>query len=91
LKNAPLLMLDEPTANLDPATERKLLDAVYRSTQDRATLVITHRLVRMERMDEILVLESGRIVERGTHAELEASPGTYRRILDIQREILAAA
>ena len=91
LKESPLLLLDEPTANLDPATERELLDAVYNSTLDRSTLVITHRLVRMERMDEILVLERGRIVERGTHAELEASHGTYRRILDIQREILAAA
>jgi ATP-binding cassette, subfamily C, bacterial CydC len=57
---------------------------------DCATLVITHRLVRMERMDEILVLESGRIVECGTHAELQASHGTYRIMLDIQREILAA-
>jgi ABC-type multidrug transport system fused ATPase/permease subunit len=90
LKGAPLLVLDEPTANLDPATERELLDAVYRSTQDRATLVITHRLVRMEQMDEILVLERGRVVERGTHAELEASQGTYRRMLDIQRELLVA-
>jgi ATP-binding cassette, subfamily C, bacterial CydC len=90
LKGAPLLVLDEPTANLDPATERELLDAVYRSTRDRATLVITHRLVRMEQMDEILVLERGRVVERGTHAELEASQGTYRRMLDIQRELLVA-
>ena len=90
LKDAPLLVLDEPTANLDPTTERDLLDAVYRSGQDRATLVITHRLVRMEQMDEILVLDEGRIVERGTHAELEASHGTYRRMLDVQREILAA-
>jgi ABC-type multidrug transport system fused ATPase/permease subunit len=90
LKNVPLLVLDEPTANLDPATERELLDAVYRSMQNRATLVITHRLVRMEQMDEILVLERGRIVERGTHTELEARQGTYRRMLDTQRELLQA-
>jgi ATP-binding cassette subfamily C protein CydC len=90
LKDAPLLVLDEPTANLDPATERELLDAVYRSAQDRATLVITHRLVRMQEMDEILVLERGRIVERGTHTELEARHGTYRRMLEIQREIFVA-
>ena len=90
LKNAPLLILDEPTANLDPETERDLLDAIYRYTHDRATLVITHRLVRMEHMDEVLVLESGRIVERGSHTELEARHGTYRRMLEIQREILVA-
>jgi ATP-binding cassette, subfamily C, bacterial CydC len=88
LKDAPLLVLDEPTANLDPSTEREVLDAVYRSTQDRATLIITHRLVRMEHMDEILVLEGGRIVERGTHKDLEARHGTYRRMLDVQREVM---
>lgn len=91
LKNAPLLVLDEPTANLDPVTERRLLDAVYGSMRDRATLVITHRLVRMEEMDEILVLDAGRIVERGTHRELEGRQGLYRRMLDVQRELLVAS
>jgi ATP-binding cassette subfamily C protein CydC len=90
LKNAPLLVLDEPTANLDPATERELLDAIYRSTRDRATLVITHRLVRMEQQDQILVLDKGRIVERGTHEDLANRQGMYQRMLDVQREILAA-
>jgi len=90
LKDAPLLVLDEPTANLDPVTERELLDDVYASMQDRATLVITHRLVRMEEMDEILVLQGGSIVERGTHRELEGRQGAYRRMFDVQREILLA-
>jgi ATP-binding cassette, subfamily C, bacterial CydC len=91
LKDAPLLVLDEPTANLDPVTERGLLDAVYGLMRDRATLVITHRLVRMEEMDEILVLDAGRIVERGTHEQLEGRYGTYRRLLDVQRELLAVS
>ena len=91
LKDAPLLVLDEPTANLDPVTERELLDAVYELMRDRATLVITHRLVRMEEMAEILVLDAGRIVERGTHEDLEGRPGMYRRMLDVQRELLTVS
>jgi len=91
LKDAPLLVLDEPTANLDPVTERELLDAVYGLVRDRVTLVITHRLVRMEEMDEILVLDGGRIVERGTHERLESGRGMYRQMLDVQRELLAVS
>ncbi len=70
LKNAPLLILDEATANVDPITEQQLLDALDTLMKGRTTLVITHRLVDMERMDEILVLNEGRICERGTHNEL---------------------
>jgi ATP-binding cassette subfamily C protein CydC len=89
LKDAPLLVLDEPTANLDPITERGLLDATYELIYGRATLVITHRLVRMEDMDEILVLDGGRIVERGTHGELLAARGLYHQLLEVQRGVLA--
>ncbi|MEJ7816461.1 MAG: thiol reductant ABC exporter subunit CydC [Rubrobacter sp.] len=91
LKGAPLLVLDEPTANLDPVTERELLDAAYELMRGRATLVVTHRLVRMEEMDEILVLDAGRIVERGTHEELVHAGGLYYRILEVQREMLIAS
>jgi ATP-binding cassette, subfamily C, bacterial CydC len=89
LKDAPLLVLDEPTANLDPVTERELLDALYESTWDRATLVITHRLARMEVMDEILVLDGGRVVERGTHEELACARGLYQQMIEVQRGVLA--
>ena len=89
LKDAPLLVLDEPTANLDPETEGELLDAVYELMRDRATLVITHRLVRMREMDEILVVDEGRIVERGTHAELAGASGPYREMLEVQGGVLA--
>ena len=90
LKDAPLLVLDEPTANLDPLTERELLDAAYEAMRDRATLVITHRLVRMDDMDEILVLDGGRIVERGTHEELLEAGGLYRHMVEVQRDIFVA-
>src|SRR2546421_7262389 len=89
LKNAPLLILDEATANLDSLTERALLDALDVLMRGRTTLMITHRLVAMERMDEILVLDSGRVCERGTHSELLAATGLYRQMFDVQNEMLA--
>jgi ATP-binding cassette, subfamily C, bacterial CydC len=91
LKEAPLLVLDEPTANLDPVTEHELLDAAYQATRDRATLVITHRLVRMEDMDGILVLKEGRIVGRGTHKELLGTCGLYRHLVEVHRDILGTS
>jgi ABC-type multidrug transport system fused ATPase/permease subunit len=60
-------------------------------SRGRTLLVITHRLVRMEGFDEILVLDGGRVVERGTHAGLAAADGPYARMLAVQREMLAAA
>ncbi len=89
LKDAPVLILDEPTANLDPATEHELLAALYEQVTNRATLVITHRLVHMERMHEILVLEQGRIVERGTHYQLLEKNGLYKRMVEVQNQMLA--
>ena len=91
LMDAPLLVLDEPTANLDPVTERELLDAVYELMRDRATLVIAHRLVRMEDVDEILVLDAGRIVERGTHEELLGARGLYHHMVKVQRDVFATS
>jgi ATP-binding cassette subfamily C protein CydC len=88
LKNAPVLILDEVTANLDPLTERALLDALDELTQGRTTLHITHRLLGMERVDEILVLERGSIIERGTHEQLLAMDGLYRQLFDIQQGVL---
>jgi|SRR5450755_357387 len=88
LKNAPVLILDEVTANLDPLTERALLDTLATLMQGRATLMITHRLVAMEQMDEILVLNAGRISQRGTHAQLLEEDGLYRQMFDIQNAML---
>ena len=84
LKDAPLLILDEPTANLDPLTERALLDDLDLLMQGRGVLMITHRLVAMERMDEILLLDRGCVCERGTHAQLLARSGLYRQMVDLQ-------
>lgn len=88
LKNAPLLILDEVTANLDPLTERAVLDVLMRA---ETTLMITHRLIAMEHMDEILVLDSGRVRERGTHAQLLETHGLYQQLFDVQNEMLNLA
>jgi ATP-binding cassette subfamily C protein CydC len=90
LKDAPLLVLDEASANLDTITERELMAEIRDLMRDRSTLVVTHRLVALEMMDEILVLEKGCIVEHGTHEELVRAEGLYRRMLDVQRGMLLA-
>ncbi len=84
LKDAPLLLLDEPTAHLDALTERQVLEALGALMSGRSVLMITHRLVGLEMMEEILVLNRGRIVERGTHASLVSRGGLYRRMCDLQ-------
>jgi len=91
LKDAPILILDEPTANLDALTERELMTALQALAAGRATLLITHRLVGLEAADEILVLRAGRIVERGRHHELMQIRGLYRHMWDLQNQILAEA
>jgi ATP-binding cassette, subfamily C, bacterial CydC len=88
LKNAPLLILDEVTANLDPLTERAVLDVLMRA---ETTLMITHRLIAMDHMDEILVLDSGRVRERGTHAQLLETHGLYQQLFDVQNGMLNLA
>ncbi|MGZ6346709.1 MAG: thiol reductant ABC exporter subunit CydC, partial [Anaerolineales bacterium] len=88
LKNAPILLLDEPTANLDPLTERQFLDTLFQQTRFKSLLLITHRLVGLENVDEILVFDHGRLVESGSHDQLLAKHGLYRRLWDFQNRIL---
>jgi ATP-binding cassette, subfamily C, bacterial CydC len=88
LKDAPILILDEPTANLDPLTEQQVLESLFDLMKRKTTLLITHRLIGLENVDEILVMNHGQIVERGTHAQLMESDGLYRRLWDLQNRIL---
>jgi ATP-binding cassette subfamily C protein CydCD len=88
LKDAPVFIFDEPTANLDPEMEREVLDTLFITMQGRASLLITHRLIGLERFDQILVMDHGQIVERGTHSELLARHGLYRRLWDLQNQIV---
>jgi ATP-binding cassette, subfamily C, bacterial CydD len=80
LRDAPLLLLDEPTAGLDAETERRVLDAVDAMRGDRVVLTVTHRLADIRRADRIYVMESGRIVEGGTPAELIDACGMFHRL-----------
>ena len=80
LKNAPILILDEATSSLDSESERHIQNALEHATSGRTTLVIAHRLSTIERADLILVMDCGRIVERGTHAELLAAGGHYAKL-----------
>jgi ATP-binding cassette subfamily C protein CydC len=88
LKDAPILILDEATANLDPVTEREVIQAIREAMHGRATLIITHRLVGLQDADEILALQSGRVVERGRHHDLLRANGLYRRMWELQNQIL---
>ncbi len=90
LKDAPIMILDEPTANLDTCTEHEVLRAIHHLMEGRTTLMITHRLVGLERADEILVMQSGRIRERGTQHELLQCEGLYWKLWQIQNQTVAA-
>jgi putative ABC transport system ATP-binding protein len=75
-----LLVLDEATSAVDPATEMRLTRALDALTDGRTTLTIAHRLSTAERADEVLVVDAGRVVQRGTHAELVGADGPYARL-----------
>ena len=84
LKNPPILILDEATSSLDTESERLVQDAINNLMQDRTSIVIAHRLSTIRHADEIIVLQHGKIVERGTHIELMDLKGFYRKLVDMQ-------
>jgi len=83
-KNAPILILDEATSQLDAESEAAVSEALGTLMSGKTTLVIAHRLSTVRKADRIVVMEAGRIAEQGTHAELIAAGGLYRRLYDMQ-------
>jgi len=80
LKNAPILLLDEPTSALDPTTESAIMDTIKELMHGRTTIIITHRIATIHGVDQILVLENGRVVEQGRGPELVARGGVYAKL-----------
>ena len=84
LKNPPILILDEATSSLDTESERLVQDAINNMMQNRTSIVIAHRLSTIRHADEIIVLQKGKIVERGTHDQLLSQNGFYKRLVEMQ-------
>lgn len=85
LQDTPVLILDEPTVGLDPRTERELLSTIFRTTEGKSLIWVTHHLLGAELMDEIIFMEHGVILMRGTHAELMEKEPRYRNLYELDR------
>ena len=81
MKDAPIVILDEATANVDPENEQELMEAIQKLTQEKTVIMIAHRLKTVRNADQILVVDKGQIVQRGTHDELIKQDGIYRHFI----------
>ncbi|MFC1732577.1 ABC transporter ATP-binding protein [candidate division KSB1 bacterium] len=84
LRNPPILILDEATSSLDTESERLVQDALYKLMENRTSIIIAHRLSTIKHVDEIIVMNEGRLVERGNHMELYNQNGMYTKLIDLQ-------
>ena len=88
LKDAPIIILDEATANVDPENERQLQIAIEELTRNKTIIMIAHRLKTVQNADQILVLDKGKVVQRGTHKELIEQPGIYADFINVRKKAI---
>jgi ATP-binding cassette subfamily B protein len=86
MKDAPVIVLDEATANVDPENEADLMKAIDALTREKTIIMIAHRLKTVRHADQIIVIDGGQIAQQGTHDELMQSDGIYRRFVESRRE-----
>ena len=84
--NAPIVILDEATASIDPENEHLIQQAISELTVGKTVIVIAHRLATIEQADQILVVDSGRIVQKGTHQQLIDMEGLYKKFINIREQ-----
>ena len=89
MKDAPIVILDEATANVDPENEKELMDAVAALTKEKTIIMIAHRLKTVRHADQIVVVDKGRIVQQGTHEQLMKQEGIYKRFVDARRQAVS--
>ncbi len=82
MKDAPIIILDEATANVDPENEKDLMDAVEALTKEKTIIMIAHRLKTVRHADQIVVIDKGKITQQGTHEQLMHEDGIYKRFID---------
>lgn len=89
MKDAPVIILDEATANVDPENEKELIEAVDALTKEKTIIMIAHRLKTVRHADQIVVVDQGQIVQKGTHEELMRQEGIYRRFVDSREQAVS--
>ncbi len=88
LKDAPIIILDEATSNIDPENESRLQEAIAELTKDKTIIMIAHRLKTVKQADQIIVLDNGNIVQKGTHDELINKPGIYANFIGVRKKAI---
>ncbi|MCU6785408.1 ABC transporter ATP-binding protein/permease [Anthropogastromicrobium aceti] len=89
MKDAPVVILDEATANVDPENEKDLMDAIEALTKEKTIIMIAHRLKTVRHADQIVVVDKGRIVQKGTHEQLMTQDGIYKRFVDAREQAVS--